>query len=107
MPSSAYNCAKQGGLTAGPVGPNTETRSLFGHSYDLLIDGESKKSGSLFDDFEPAFNPPAEIDDAEDKKPEDWVDTAKCASPPPQVHRHEPQMRIFKPAHPMLFTIAY
>ena len=48
------------------------------HRYDLLIDGESKKTGSLFDDFEPAFNPPAEIDDPEDKKPEEWVDTPKC-----------------------------
>lgn len=45
--------------------------------YDVLIDGESKKSGSLFEDFEPAFNPPEEIDDPEDSKPEDWVDTAK------------------------------
>ena len=45
--------------------------------YEVLIDGESKKSGSIFDDFEPAFNPPEEIDDPEDTKPEDWVDTAK------------------------------
>jgi len=47
--------------------------------YDVLIDGESKKSGSIFDDFEPPFNPPAEIDDPEDTKPEDWVDSPKCA----------------------------
>jgi len=54
-------------------------RSLaFTYRYDLLIDGESKKSGSLFDDFEPPFNPPAEIDDPEETKPEDWVDTPKC-----------------------------
>jgi len=45
----------------------------------VLIDGESKKSGSIFDDFEPPFNPPAEIDDPEDTKPEDWVDSPKCA----------------------------
>ena len=45
--------------------------------YDVLIDGESKKSGSLFEDFEPPFNPPEEIDDPEETKPEDWVDTAK------------------------------
>jgi len=43
----------------------------------VLIDGESKKSGSLFDDFVPAFNPPEEIDDPEDKKPADWVDDLK------------------------------
>jgi calnexin len=47
------------------------------NTYDVLIDGESKKSGSLFDDFEPPFNPPEEIDDPEDKKPSDWVDDVK------------------------------
>jgi calnexin len=51
------------------------------NTYDVLIDGESKKSGSLFEDFEPAFNPPEEIDDPEDSKPEDWVDTAKIPDP--------------------------
>ncbi len=46
-------------------------------SYDLMIDGESKKSGSILEDFDPAINPPEEIDDPEDKKPEDWVDSPK------------------------------
>ena len=46
-------------------------------SYQVLIDGEEKKSGSLFEDFTPAINPPTEIDDPEDQKPDDWVDTAK------------------------------
>jgi hypothetical protein len=32
------------------------------------------KEGSLFEDFQPPFNPPAEIDDPEDFKPADWVD---------------------------------
>jgi hypothetical protein len=40
----------------------------------VRIDGDVKSTGSLFDDFEPPFNPPAEIDDETDKKPEDWVD---------------------------------
>ena len=31
----------------------------------------------MFEDFEPSFNPPEEIDDPEDKKPEDWIDAAK------------------------------
>lgn len=44
------------------------------------MDGESKKSGSLFEDFEPPFNPPEEIDDPEDKKPSDWVDEVRSAS---------------------------
>lgn len=46
-------------------------------SYQILIDGEEKKSGSIFEDFTPAFNPDAEIDDPEDEKPDDWVDTPK------------------------------
>ena len=46
-------------------------------SYELLIDGESKKSGSILEDFDPAINPPEEIDDPEDKKPEDWIDSPK------------------------------
>jgi hypothetical protein len=29
------------------------------------------------EEFEPAFNPPKEIDDPEDKKPSDWVDDAE------------------------------
>ncbi len=43
----------------------------------MLIDGKVSKEGSLFEDFEPAFVPPTEIDDPEDSKPEDWVDTPK------------------------------
>ena len=46
-------------------------------SYDLLIDGESKKSGSILEDFDPSINPAEEIDDPEDKKPEDWIDSPK------------------------------
>lgn len=48
-----------------------------GCRYDVLIDGESKKSGSLFEDFEPSINPPEEIDDPKDKKPADWVENPK------------------------------
>jgi len=51
------------------------------NTYEVLVDSESKKSGSLFDDFEPPFNPPAEIDDPEDSKPADWVDEAQIADP--------------------------
>jgi hypothetical protein len=46
-------------------------------SYQILIDGEEKKTGSLFEDFTPSINPDQEIDDPEDTKPDDWVDTAK------------------------------
>ena len=45
----------------------------------MLVDGAERKGGSLFEDFEPAFNPPEEVDDPEDSKPDTWVDTPKCA----------------------------
>ncbi|KAF9447037.1 Calreticulin-domain-containing protein [Macrolepiota fuliginosa MF-IS2] len=51
------------------------------NTYDVLINGESDKTGSLLEDFEPPVNPPKEIDDPEDSKPEDWVDDAKISDP--------------------------
>jgi calnexin len=51
------------------------------NSYAVLIDGEVKKEGSLFEDFDPPINPPETIPDPEDKKPEDWVDEAKIPDP--------------------------
>ena len=46
----------------------------------MLVDGSERKGGSLFEDFEPAINPPEEVDDPEDSKPSSWVDTPKCAA---------------------------
>lgn len=43
-------------------------------TFEILINDESVRKGSLFDDFDPAVNPPKEIDDPEDFKPESWVD---------------------------------
>lgn len=51
------------------------------NSYAVLIDGEERKAGSLFNDFDPAIVPPQEIDDPEDSKPKDWVDEPKIADP--------------------------
>ncbi|THH33133.1 hypothetical protein EUX98_g1015 [Antrodiella citrinella] len=51
------------------------------NTYDVLFNGESHNTGNLLEDFTPAFNPLAEIDDSEDSKPEDWVDTKKIADP--------------------------
>ena len=48
--------------------------------YAVLVDGAERKGGSLFEDFEPAINPPEEIDDPEDSKPSTWVDAPKCAA---------------------------
>ena len=46
-----------------------------------MVNGQTEKTGSLLEDFDPAFNPPKEIDDPEDKKPEDWVDEEKIPDP--------------------------
>lgn len=50
-------------------------------TFEIFINNESKKKGSLLEDFEPPVNPPAEIDDPEDKKPADWVEQAKIPDP--------------------------
>ena len=50
-------------------------------SFEIKIDGDSAKNGTFVDDFTPAFNPPTDIDDPKDKKPENWVDTAKIPDP--------------------------
>jgi len=51
------------------------------NTYEIFIDKDSKKKGSLLEDFDPPLNPPKQIDDPEDFKPEDWVDEAKIADP--------------------------
>lgn len=50
-------------------------------SFELHIDGENRKKGTLMDSFEPPLQPVEEIDDPEDKKPEDWVDEEKIPDP--------------------------
>jgi calnexin len=51
------------------------------NTYEIKINSEQVRKGSLFEDFEPPVNPPEMIDDPEDKKPEDWVDVAKIPDP--------------------------
>jgi len=51
------------------------------NTYNVLVNGESTKTGDLLTDFAPPFNPPKEIDDVNDKKPEDWVDQDKIPDP--------------------------
>ena len=51
------------------------------NSFTIKINGASVREGSLLEDFNPPVNPPAEIDDPEDKKPADWVDAAKIPDP--------------------------
>ncbi|KAH6916699.1 Calreticulin family-domain-containing protein [Coprinopsis sp. MPI-PUGE-AT-0042] len=51
------------------------------NTYNVLVNGESSKTGSLLEDFNPPFNPTKEIDDPEDSKPSDWVDIDKIPDP--------------------------
>ena len=51
------------------------------NSFEIKIDGESSRNGTLHEDFTPSVNPAEEIDDPNDKKPEDWVDEARIADP--------------------------
>ncbi|KAJ7116809.1 Calreticulin family-domain-containing protein [Mycena crocata] len=51
------------------------------NTYDVLFNGVSEKSGSLLEDFQPPVNPPAEINDPDDKKPETWVDQKRIEDP--------------------------
>jgi calnexin len=50
-------------------------------SFEIKINNDSAQKGSLLKDFDPAVNPPKEIDDPKDKKPADWVDAAKIPDP--------------------------
>jgi calnexin len=50
-------------------------------SYEIKINEESVKEGSLFDDFNPPVNPPEQVDDPEDSKPADWVDMSRIPDP--------------------------
>ncbi|KAH0789884.1 calnexin [Histomonas meleagridis] len=51
------------------------------NSFEILIDAESVKQGSLLTDFSPSVNPPREIDDPTDVKPSDWVDEEMIPDP--------------------------
>jgi len=50
-------------------------------SFEIRINGEEVKKGSLFKDFDPPVNPPQEIDDITDQKPADWVEEAQINDP--------------------------
>ena len=51
------------------------------NTFEVKVDGETQSQGSLFDSFDPPFNPPEEIDDPDDSKPDDWVDAPKIDDP--------------------------
>ncbi|XP_067312850.1 calnexin isoform X1 [Pseudorasbora parva] len=51
------------------------------NSFEILIDQTVVNSGSLLSDVTPPVNPPAEIEDPEDHKPEDWDERPKIQDP--------------------------
>ena len=51
------------------------------NTFEVLFNGVSQRSGSLLEEFDPAVNPPKEIDDPKDSKPSNWVDEKKIADP--------------------------
>ncbi|KAL0951769.1 hypothetical protein HGRIS_008441 [Hohenbuehelia grisea] len=51
------------------------------NTYFVSVNGESQSTGSLLEDFDPAVNPPKEIDDPKDTKPTTWVDEKRIADP--------------------------
>lgn len=56
---------------------------------------ESKAKGSLLDTMEPPVNPPKEIDDPTDLKPDDWVDEAKIDDP--EASKPDDWVRAYNP----------
>ncbi|KAH9996535.1 Calreticulin family-domain-containing protein [Russula vinacea] len=66
------------------IGKTTNLYTLVLHpnnTYDVLFNGDSVNRGDLLENFTPPVNPSAEINDPEDKKPEDWVDTKRIPDP--------------------------
>ncbi|XP_058496256.1 calmegin [Solea solea] len=51
------------------------------NSYEMLIDQSSVSRGNLLHDVVPPVNPPKEIDDPHDSKPDDWDERAKIPDP--------------------------
>src|SRR5215471_14343352 len=74
-------------LTSPPQARTTKVTSLYtlivkpDQSFQIQINGEAVKNGTLFDDFSPAVNPEKEIDDPKDTKPENWVEEAMIPDP--------------------------
>ncbi|KAL2077648.1 hypothetical protein ACEWY4_027152 [Coilia grayii] len=51
------------------------------NTFEILIDQTVVNSGSLLTDVTPPVNPPAEIEDPDDHKPEDWDERPKIQDP--------------------------
>ncbi|EKV07146.1 Calreticulin/calnexin [Penicillium digitatum] len=74
-------------LKTPPVARTNKVTSLYtlivnpDQTFEILINGDSAKKGSLLEDFNPPVNPEKEIDDPKDFKPSDWVDDVQIPDP--------------------------
>ncbi|NXP46856.1 CLGN protein, partial [Heliornis fulica] len=50
-------------------------------TFEMLIDQSVVSKGSLLEDMVPPVNPPREVDDPNDKKPDDWDERPKIPDP--------------------------
>nr|XP_020494017.1 calnexin-like [Labrus bergylta] len=51
------------------------------NTFEVLVDQTVVNSGSLLTDMTPPVNPPSEIEDPDDQKPEDWDERPKIQDP--------------------------
>lgn len=51
------------------------------NTFRVYVDNKLVNDGSLLNDLSPPINPPKEIDDPEDRKPEDWDEREKIPDP--------------------------
>lgn len=74
-------------MTSAPSAKITKLSALYtlvirpDNSFEIQINNESVKTGNLLKDFSPSVNPPDEINDPNDKKPDDWVDNPRISDP--------------------------
>lgn len=74
-------------LSAAPQATIAKTTELYtlivqpNNTFTIKRGGDIVRDGSFFDQFTPSVNPEKEIDDPDDKKPEDWVDEARIPDP--------------------------
>ncbi|KAK2165398.1 hypothetical protein NP493_1367g01027 [Ridgeia piscesae] len=66
------------------------------NTFEIFVDQTLVNSGSLLEDFEPAVNPPKEVIDPTDEKPNDWDEREKIPDPeakkPEDWDENEPEM---------------
>lgn len=74
-------------LEAAPQATISKTTELYtlivqpNNTFTIQKNHQTVREASLLDQFKPAVNPPEEIDDPDDTKPEDWVDEARIPDP--------------------------